>query len=137
MAVIGFGCGGEGAQTEGATEEAAPATTEMAQGTELQAPTGPIDAALASAGEGYFQSRGCVGCHTVTDTRMIGPGLKGITERREYGWMMAMIVRPDSMVQNDPVAKELLREYGTPMVPMGTTQEEAHAIFEYLRQASQ
>ena len=140
MAAFLIGCGGgETGQAESGAEQAAPpAEMTTSQGTQtLEAPSGPIDATLASAGEGYFASRGCSGCHMVTDARMIGPGLKGITERREYDWMVAMMLRPDSMVQNDPVAKDLLREYGTPMVPMGTTREEAHAIYEYLRQASQ
>jgi hypothetical protein len=50
---------------------------------------------------------------------------------------MSMVLHPDSMTQNDPVAKQLLSEYGTPMVYMGTTQEEARAIYEYLRRESQ
>ncbi len=45
-----------------------------------------------------------------------------------------MVLRPDSMLQNDDVAKQLLAEYMTPMVNMGVTQEEALAIYEYLRQ---
>jgi mono/diheme cytochrome c family protein len=140
MAAFLLGCGGgETGQTESAAQQTTPAAQATTpQGTPtFEAPSGPIDVALASAGEGYFASRGCSGCHMVTDARMIGPGLKGVTGRREYNWMMAMIVRPDSMLKNDPIAKDLLKEYGTPMVPMGTTREEAHAIYEFLRQASQ
>jgi mono/diheme cytochrome c family protein len=135
MVALAFGCGGEGAQTEQA-DTAEPAVTETAPAATMAAPSGPIDEALASEGEGYFQSRGCVGCHQL-DTRLIGPALRGVTERREYDWFVGMTVRPDSMLRDDATAKELLAEYGTPMVPMGTTVEEARAIYEYLRQASQ
>lgn len=138
MAAVAVGCGGEGGQSEGAAEEAAPAAmTAAPTSSQMEAPTGEIDAALATSGEAYFQSRGCGGCHMVSDARMVGPGLKGITERREYEWIMGMVLHPDSMTQNDPIAKQLLQEYGTPMVYMGTTQEEARAIYEYLRRESQ
>jgi mono/diheme cytochrome c family protein len=138
MAAVAVGCGGEGGQSGGAAEEAAPAAmTAAPTSSQMEAPTGEIDAALATSGEAYFQSRGCGACHMVTDARMVGPGLKGITQRREYDWFMGMVLRPDSMLQNDPVAKQLLQEYGTPMVYMGTTQEEARAIYEYLRRESQ
>ena len=140
MAALVLGCGGgETGQTESAAQQTTPAAQPTTpQGTPtLAAPSGPIDATLAAAGKGHFASRGCSGCHMVTDARMIGPGLKGVTTRRGYDWVVAMILRPDSMLKNDPVAKELLKEYGTPMVAMGTTRDEAHAIYEYLRQVSQ
>jgi cytochrome c2 len=91
---------------------------------------------LAKEGEGYFTSRGCASCHKI-EAKLIGPALKGITNQRSYDWVVAMIVRPDSMLQNDAEAKKLLAEYGTPMVNMGATKAEARAIFEYLRGQSQ
>jgi len=45
-----------------------------------------------------------------------------------------MVLRPDSMIANDPDAKALFAEYGTPMVNMGATADEVRALFEYLRQ---
>ena len=138
MAAVAVGCGGEGGQSEGAAEEAdSAAMTAAPTSSQMEAPTGEIDAALATSGEAYFQSRGCAGCHTVSDARLVGPGLKGVTERREYDWIMSMVLHPDSMLQNDPVAKELQQEYGAAMVYMGTTPEEARAIYEYLRRESQ
>jgi cytochrome c2 len=129
MLALAFGCGGgEGAPAEEAAEsmpamEAAP----------VQAPTGEVDAALASEGETAFQQKGCVGCHTVGGGKLSGPDLQGVTERRSYDWFMAMVLKPDSMLQNDEAAKQMLAEYMTPMVFMGTTEQEARAIYEYLR----
>jgi cytochrome c len=124
--------GGEQAQTADDTGEAAMA--DAAPAVSMEAPTGDVDAALASQGEGLFQSKGCVGCHTIGGGRLTGPDLEGVTDRREFNWIVAMVVRPDSMLQNDDTAKQLLQEYMTPMVNMGVTQEEARAIYEYLRQ---
>ncbi len=134
LLAMAAGCGGgEGAPAQTGGEEAGEmATAEMAA--PMEAPTGAVNAELAGQGESLFQTKGCVGCHTVGGGRLTGPDLDGVTERREFGWLMAMVVRPDSMLQNDDAAKELLAEYMTPMVNMGVTHEEALAIYEYLRQ---
>jgi mono/diheme cytochrome c family protein len=135
LLVLAAGCGGEGAPAdEAAMAGEQPAMEEAAEPMSMEAPTGPVDAALASEGEGYFQSKGCVGCHTIGEGRLTGPDLQGVTERRQFDWVIAMIVRPDSMLQNDDAAKELLAEYMTPMVNMGVTSQEARAMYEYLRQ---
>jgi hypothetical protein len=47
---------------------------------------------------------------------------------------MNMILNPDGMVKEDPVAKQLLMEYnGTPMANQNLTKEEARAVLEYFR----
>ncbi len=131
---MGCGAGETADQPVQETQAAAPAATTTAAS--LQEPTGPIDQALAKEGEGYFTSRGCASCHKI-EAKLIGPALKGVTKTRSYDWLIAMMVRPDSMLQNDAEAKKLLAEYGTPMVNMGATKAEARAIFEYMRQQSQ
>lgn len=140
LLAMAIGCGSEGG--DAATDQPAGEMEQMeqppmGQAGAMEAPTGEINAALAGQGEGFFQSKACVGCHTVGGGRMIGPDLQGVTSSRTYEWITAMIMRPDSMVQNDAEAQALLEEYGTPMTPMGVSAEEAHAIYEYLRQQSQ
>ena len=135
LAVAAFGCGGEeggqeaGAQASQPQMQAAPPAT----GGAMEAPTGEIDAALASQGEALFASRGCQGCHNVTDQQLIGPGLRGVTERRTFEWITAMVTNPDSMLAHDPTAQGLFEEYNTPMVNMGATHDDVRAIYEYLR----
>ena len=131
MVALAFGCGGgEGAPAEEAVAETTPAM----EAAPVPPPTGEVDAALASEGETAFQQKGCVGCHTVGGGKLTGPDLEGVTDRRSYEWFTAMVLKPDSMLQNDEAAKQMLAEYMTPMVYMGTTEQEARAIFEYLRQ---
>ena len=130
---VAFGCGGGETAEQASTETAeAPAAEAAAPAAMTQAPSGPVDQALASQGEALFTSRGCAGCHQM-DTRMIGPALGDVTTRRDYEWIIAMIIKPDSMIANDADAKALYQEYGTPMVNMGATAEDANAIYEYLR----
>ncbi|MDH5642734.1 MAG: cytochrome c [Gemmatimonadota bacterium] len=96
-------------------------------------PTGPIDTELAARGEGLFLTRGCAGCHTIGGGRLTGPDLEGVTSRREFPWFIAMVTNPDSMLRDDPIARELFQEYMTAMLPVGVTAEEAAALYEFLR----
>jgi hypothetical protein len=58
LLVLAAGCGGEGAPAdEAAMAGEQPAMEEAAEPMSMEAPTGPVDAALASEGEGYFQSK--------------------------------------------------------------------------------
>ncbi len=130
-------------QTEETTPQAAPA--EEAAGEETSAAddigVGPvtdvqlsetIDDDLAAKGEALFTGKGCTACHQM-DAKLVGPPLKGVTQRRHPAWIMNMILNPDKMIQEDPTAKKLLEEYGSPMTNMGVTEDEARAILEYFR----
>lgn len=92
-----------------------------------------IDAAMAQKGEEVFQTK-CTACHQATDQKLIGPGLKGISKIRTPEWIMNMITNPDTMVQNDPVAKALFEEFNhTQMTNQGLTDQEAREVLEYFR----
>ena len=93
---------------------------------------GEIDTDLVAAGEAEFKAK-CTACHKISK-RHIGPGLKGITERRSPEWIMNMILNPEEMVQKDPIAKQLLIEYnGAPLANQNLTEDEARSILEYFR----
>ncbi len=91
-----------------------------------------IDAELAAKGEEIFSAK-CSACHKV-DKKYIGPSPKGILENRTPEWIMNMILNPDGMVKEDPIAKQLLIEFnGTPMANQNLSEAEARAILEYFR----
>lgn len=91
-----------------------------------------IDGEMASRGEEKFNTI-CVNCH-MTDQRMIGPPMKGIFERRHPVWVMNILLDPDAMLREDPMAKALLKEYNNAIMPnQNLTTEEAREILEYLR----
>jgi mono/diheme cytochrome c family protein len=90
---------------------------------------------LVKRGEEIFKQK-CTACHQI-ENKLVGPALKGLFERRKEDWVLAMIINPDSMIKNDPIAKNLYEEYKVPMVvPGGITQEEAKAVVEYLKTAT-
>jgi mono/diheme cytochrome c family protein len=91
-----------------------------------------IDQTMAAKGKEVYEQM-CLACHRV-GKKFIGPAPNGILERRTPEWVMNMILNPQEMVQQDPLAKELLQEFnGSPMSNQGLTEEEARAILEYFR----
>ena len=75
----------------------------------------------------------CTACHR-TDRKFVGPAPTGILKRRSPEWVMNMILNPEQMVKEDPLAKELLIEFnGSPMANQGLTEEDARAVLEYFR----
>ncbi len=92
---------------------------------------GDIDDALVEKGKEIFKAN-CTACHKIKK-RFVGPALQGITERRSPEWVMNMILNPEEMVEKDPIAKALQAEYSSPMANQSLSEDEARAIFEYLR----
>ncbi|WP_108422474.1 c-type cytochrome [Flagellimonas amoyensis] len=91
-----------------------------------------IDQEMAARGQAKFDAV-CVACHMV-DQRMIGPAMKGVYDRRSPEWVMNMILNPDGMLKEDPIAKALLKEYNNAiMLNQNLTEEEARDLAEYLR----
>lgn len=94
----------------------------------------PIDEEMAGAGERWYRTRGCLACHGLEGDDALGPAMAGISERREYAWFRGMVMRPDSMLQEDPVAQALLTQYRIPMPDQGVDELRTRAIWEYLRE---
>jgi cytochrome c len=91
-----------------------------------------IDTEMAKHGSEVY-TKMCTACHRPTK-KFIGPAPLGILERRTPEWIMNMILSPEGMMQNDPLAKELLIEFNNaPMANQNLTMEEARAILEYFR----
>lgn len=92
-----------------------------------------IHAPLATLGETVFE-RHCAACHAVTGEPKIGPNLAGVTLRRDAAWIRAMVLKPDSMTREDPVAAALKQSYGVQMMVVGDIgPEHARAVIEFLR----
>ncbi|HET8736958.1 MAG TPA: cytochrome c [Pricia sp.] len=91
-----------------------------------------IDEALAAQGKEVYNQM-CLACHR-PEKKFIGPAPKGILERRTPEWVMNMILNPQVMVREDPLAKDLLVEFnGSPMANQNLTEKQARAVLEYFR----
>ncbi|MCY7355985.1 MAG: cytochrome c, partial [Rudanella sp.] len=65
--------------------------------------TTPLDQGMAKAGLGIYDVK-CGSCHKLDESRIVGPGWKGVTQRRKPGWIMNMITNVDMMLEKDPEA---------------------------------
>ena len=91
-----------------------------------------VDADMAAAGQAKYQAI-CTACH-MAEQRMIGPALKGVYDRRSPEWVMNMILNPDGMLKEDPIAKALLKEYNNAiMLNQNLSEKDARNVAEYLR----
>jgi mono/diheme cytochrome c family protein len=139
-------CGGETKKEETASTETTEEHVELADDPNAPAEdnglgVGPVktvevaglDPKLAETGKGLFEAK-CTACHRLTDEKVVGPGLKGVTERRKPEWIMNMILNPTEMTQKDPQAKALLAEHLTQMTNQNVEEKDARALLEFLRQ---
>lgn len=93
---------------------------------------GSLDEAMASEGKKIYDEM-CTACHKPTE-KFIGPAPAGILSRRSPEWIMNMILNPEQMVREDPIAKQLLIEFNmAPMANQGLTEDQARKILEYFR----
>ena len=75
----------------------------------------------------------CVSCHTIGGGRLVGPDLKGVTERRSQEWLVRFITDPDQMHKDDPIAIANLKEFGVPMPRLGLTEQQVAAVLAYFK----
>ncbi len=98
--------------------------------------TDEIDQKLAEQGAQLFKSK-CVACHKAQQ-KFIGPPMAGIYKIRSPEWVMNMIMNPTEMVEKDPVAKALFKEYNnTIMINQNIPETEARAMVEWFRTLEQ
>lgn len=92
---------------------------------------GAIDKSLGEKGKVIFDQK-CVACHKF-DSKLVGPPLKGVTQRRKPEWIMNMILNPEQMTKENTTAKQLFGQYLTQMTFQNVTEDDARAILEYFR----
>lgn len=91
----------------------------------------PTDAETLAKGEATFTAKGCGACHAF-GSKLVGPDLVGVTARRTPPWIARMILAPEVMIKEDPVAKQLYMEAMTPMAKQGVAEEDMTALLAFL-----
>ncbi len=64
--------------------------------------------------------------------RVVGPGWKGLTERRKPEWIMNMITNVEIMLDKDPAAQALLEECLMRMPNQNVSIGDARDILEFM-----
>ncbi|MBN9284428.1 MULTISPECIES: c-type cytochrome [Flavobacterium] len=91
-----------------------------------------IDASLADQGDKVVGVK-CLSCHKTSDEKLVGPGWKGVTERRAPEWIMNFITNPDPMIDKDPELQAQLEICLVRMPNQAVTDDEARQILEFMR----
>ena len=76
----------------------------------------------------------CRACHTIGGGKLVGPDLKGITEKREEVWLIKFIQNSTELIQSgDALAKQVFEENSNiPMPPHALTDEQVKGMLTYI-----
>lgn len=92
----------------------------------------PLDQAMVASGKGTYELK-CQSCHRLTEEKLVGPGWKGVTQKRQPVWIMNMITNVDMMLEKDPEAQKLLELCLVRMPNQNITTDEARKVVEFMR----
>ena len=91
-----------------------------------------LDQTMASSGEKVYNVK-CSSCHKLSDERLVGPGWKGVTQRRTPEWIMNFITNPDPMITKDPALQAQLELCLVRMPNQNLNDIEARDVLEFMR----
>jgi len=94
--------------------------------------THPLNQQWVSEGKNIYDVK-CQPCHKLNDEKLIGPGWKGVTHRRQPDWILNMITNVDIMLEKDIEAQKLLEECIVRMPNQNLNLDEARKVLEFQR----
>lgn len=93
----------------------------------------PLEQERVVRGKAVYEMK-CSACHQLGETRIVGPGWKGVTQRRKPEWIMNMITNVDVMLEQDAEAQKLLELCLTRMPNQNVSVGDSRDILEFMRQ---
>ena len=130
-------CGGEAP-----APTVAPSPAPVAPGPVVIGPDGPSDIPVPACevstdpaglarGEQVIGAKGCGACHQF-GTKLVGPDLLGVAQRRTTMWIARQIHSPEKMTKEDPVARQLFKDIMVQMTNQGVADNELGPLISYL-----
>ena len=92
-----------------------------------------LDVALAADGKKAFDIK-CSSCHKLSEEKLVGPGWKDVTKRRQAPWIMNFITNTDEMLNKDPEAQAQLEICLVRMPNQSLSDADARALLEFMRE---
>jgi mono/diheme cytochrome c family protein len=137
LGIMLAGCGSNGPKkSEGENHEhhdTESADDEKGKGKFTEVPLShPIDQAMVTKGKSVYDVK-CMACHKLTGEKLVGPGWKGVTDRRKPEWIMNFVTNTDEMIDKDPAAQALLEQCMVRMPNQHLSDEEARNVLEFMR----
>lgn len=94
--------------------------------------TNPLNVQWIADGKAIYDVK-CQACHKLTDEKLVGPGWKGVTQRRKPEWILNFVTNVETMLETDPQAQRLLEECLVRMPNQNLNLEEARKVLEFQR----
>lgn len=135
--IVYASCNGGGSKSPSSMENTPSASSESeVHGKEVKPGdvtiTNPLNSQWVAEGKATYDVK-CQSCHKLTDERLVGPGWKGVTKRREPVWIMNMVTNVDMMLEKDPEAQKLLEQCLVRMPNQNLTTDQARHVLEFMR----
>jgi mono/diheme cytochrome c family protein len=119
----------ENTATDASTEASNPKGIGKYQNVEL---THPLDEKMVAAGKNIIDVK-CSSCHKLTGEKLVGPGYKGVTDRRTPEWIMNFVTNTEEMLAKDTAAQNMLEVCLVKMPNQGLAENDARSVLEFLR----
>ena len=94
--------------------------------------THPLDENMVNKGYLIYKAK-CFACHKLTEEKLVGPGWKGISNKRAPEWVMNFITNTNLMLDKDLVAQQLMVVCVARMPNQNLTNEDARKMLEFMR----
>ena len=94
--------------------------------------THPLDETMVTAGKNVYDVK-CSACHKTTGEKLVGPGFKGVTDRRTPEWIMNFVTNTEEMIAKDTAAQNMLEVCLVKMPNQGLSETDARSVLEFMR----
>ena len=94
--------------------------------------THPLDPKMVSGGKSVYDLK-CGSCHKLTEEKLVGPGWKGVTDRRTPEWIMNFVTNTEEMLAKDTAAKNMFEICLVKMPNQNLSDDDARHVLEYMR----
>ena len=94
--------------------------------------THPLDKSYVDKGKAVYEVK-CGSCHKLTEEKLVGPGWKGVTDRRKPEWIMNFSTNTEEMIDKDPAAQKMLEQCMVRMPNQNLSDIEARNVLEFMR----
>lgn len=92
----------------------------------------PLEQAKVTSGKATYELK-CQSCHRLTEEKLVGPGWKGVTQKRQPLWIMNMITNVEMMLEKDAEAQKLLEQCMVRMPNQNISKDQARELLEFMR----
>jgi cytochrome c len=138
--LINTGCGNDNKGNNAAGDTAGTTTTTTADANDPKGVgkfknvelTHPLDEKMVVQGKSIYDMK-CASCHKLTGERLVGPGWKGVTDRRTPEWIMNFCTNVDEMIEKDTAAQRMLEECLVRMPNQNLSDGDARSVLEFMR----